>query len=43
MSLKKPIEEIESILGFSFKNKKNLTNCLIHPSYYTNKKKKLLK
>lgn len=42
MSLKKPIEEIESILGFSFKNKKNLTNCLIHPSYYTNKKKKLL-
>jgi len=42
MSLKKPIEEIESILGFSFKNKKNLTNCLIHPSYYNNKKKKLL-
>ena len=41
MSLKKPIEEIESILGFSFKSKKNLTNCLIHPSYYTGKKKKL--
>ena len=43
MSLKKPIEEIESILGYSFKIKKNLTNSLIHPSFNKNKKRKLLK
>ena len=42
MSLKKPIKEIESILGYTFKVKKNLTDSLIHPSFYKNKRRKLL-
>lgn len=42
MSLKKPIEEIESILGYTFKVKKNLTDSLIHPSFYKDKRRKLL-
>ena len=41
MSLKKPIKEIESILGYTFKAKKNLTDSLIHPSFYKNKRRKL--
>ena len=36
MSLKKTIEEIESILGYTFKVKKNLINSLIHPSFNKN-------
>ena len=42
MNLKKPIKEIESILGYNFKTKKNLTNSLIHPSFYKYKKGKLI-
>ena len=33
------IEEIQKILKYEFKNKKNLINSLIHPSVYINKKK----
>ncbi len=43
MNLKKPIEEIETILGYSFKIKKNLINSLIHPSFNKNLKRKILK
>ena len=32
------IEEIQKILKYEFKNKKNLINSLIHPSVYINKK-----
>ena len=42
MSLKKTIEEIESILGYTFKVKKILTNSLTHPSFNKNKKRYLL-
>ena len=38
MNLKKPIKEIELILGYKFKNKNNLINALVHPSYLQEKK-----
>ncbi len=38
MNLKKTTKEIESILGYTFKIKKNLTDSLIHPSFYKYKK-----
>ena len=37
MNLKKPIKEIELILGYKFKNKNNLINALVHPSYLQEK------
>ena len=33
-------KDIESIIEYSFKNKKNLRNSLIHPSSYKDKKNK---
>ena len=39
MILKKPIEEIETIINYQFKNKKNLVYSLVHPSFYKGKKK----
>ena len=33
MNQKKIIEDIQKVLKYNFKNKKNLINCLIHPSY----------
>ena len=42
MNLRKTIKEIELILGYTFKIKKNLTNSLIHPSFYKYKKGKLI-
>ena len=36
----KKIKEIEIILGYSFKNKYNLINSILHPSFYKEKKKK---
>ena len=42
MNLNKPIKDIESILGYSFKNKKNLINSLIHPSLHKDNNKNLL-
>ncbi len=40
MKLKKPIKEIEKLIGYSFNKKKYLNYCLIHPSFYKNDKKK---
>jgi ribonuclease-3 len=34
MNKKISIEEIQNILQYKFKNKKNLINCLTHPSFY---------
>ena len=42
MNLRKTIKEIELILGYTFKIKKNLTDSLIHPSFYKYKKGKLI-
>ena len=36
MKLKKPIKEIEKLIDYSFKKKKYLNFCLIHPSFYKN-------
>ena len=40
MKLKKSINEIEKLIGYSFNKKKYLSHCLIHPSFYKNDKKK---
>ena len=40
MTLKKSILNIEKIISYSFRNKKNISNCLIHPSFYKSKKNK---
>ena len=36
-------KDIESIIGYSFKNKENLRTALIHPSSYNYKKNTLIK
>lgn len=41
MKFTKSIQDTESIIGYKFKNKQNLKNSLIHPSYYKNKKIRL--
>jgi len=40
MNANKLYKDIELIIGYSFKNKKNLTNSIVHPSTYKDKKKK---
>ena len=40
MSINILYKEIELIIAYSFKNKKNLKNSLVHPSSYKNKKNK---
>ena len=40
MKLKKPIKEIEKLLGYSFSKKKLLEDSLIHPGFHKNNKKK---
>jgi ribonuclease-3 len=42
MSVKIPYKEIELIIAYSFKNKKNLRNALIHPSSFKVKKSKTI-
>jgi len=43
MISKKTINQLEEIISYSFKNKKLLENALIHPSYITENKKKIVK
>ena len=43
MISKKKINQIEEIISYNFKNKKLLENALIHPSYITENKKKIIK
>ena len=38
MKLNKNLHNFETRINFKFKNKKNLINCLIHPSYFKEKK-----
>ena len=38
MKFTKSIQDTEFIIGYKFKNKQNLKNSLMHPSYYKNKK-----
>ena len=34
MNKNKPVEEIQNIIKYKFKNNKNLNNCLTHPGFY---------
>ena len=43
MISKKKISQLEEIISYNFKNKKLLENALIHPSYITENKKKIIK
>ena len=42
MISKKKIDQLQEIISYSFKNKKLLESALIHPSYISENKKKLL-
>ena len=42
MISKKKISQLEEIISYNFKNKKLLENALIHPSYITENKKKII-
>ena len=43
MISKKKIKQLEEIISYKFKDKKLLENALIHPSFITENKKKILK
>ena len=43
MISKKKISQLEEIISYNFKNKKLLENALMHPSYITENKKKIIK
>ena len=39
MKLNKSVKEIEKILNYSFRDINNLMSCIIHPSFYKDKKR----